>query len=78
MAKYDKTTDQIKADIQKELRKTGNIALARLRQPTAKWNHKPVFKTKMYMRGDDLVYDVTTDDAPYFFVDGGTSERWRS
>lgn len=54
--------------IKKELDKQAKAAEKLLLKPTSTWNHKPAFTTNN--SGDQV--EVVTEDAAYFFVDGGT------
>lgn len=53
-------------------------AAKKLREPTRTWRHTVIFLIKgPFLRNGDLVCQGFTDDAPYFWLDGGAVRRAR-
>ena len=68
----------IEDEIKAVMMSVAKEARDRLTEPTRKWRHSVAFKINgPFRRGGDLVVQVTTEDGPYFWLDGGAKRHAR-
>ena len=75
MAKNIVDTKALERDLKRTVKKVAQSAKSRLLTPTSTWENKPEFTIQEIEEGGNLVNRVSTDHAPYFFLDGGTNIR---
>lgn len=70
------SANQMDADLRKAVRIVSDSLKSRLLSPTRMWHHPVIFTMTVSVKGGDLLSRVMTLDDEYFWLDGGTKERW--